>query len=146
MILLLLAAIATQAQDAKQQHLDKNGLAIKGYDPVAYFTLQKPVEGKKELAFDYNGATYRFTNAPNRDVFKSNPEKYIPQYGGWCAYAMGASGEKVDIDPETFKILDGKLYLFYNRFFNNTKKTWDKDEPRLKTQADRNWQKIQTHP
>ena len=78
----------------------------------------------------------------NKEEFKKNPAAYEPQYGGWCAYAMGKDGDKVSIDPETFKIVNGKLYLFYNRAFNNTLKSWNKDEPTLKTKADANWQKI----
>ena len=74
--------------------------------------------------------------------FLKNPKNYEPQYGGWCAYAMGSNGEKVEVDPETYKILDGKLYVFYNAYFNNTLKSWNKDEAKLKKQADKNWQKI----
>lgn len=139
------AAVYAQAGALAQKNLnnlDKNGLAIKGYDPVAYFTLNKAVEGKKDISFLSNGSVYRFANTQNRDIFKTHPEIYTPQYGGWCAYAMGSTGEKVDIDPETFKLVDGKLFLFYNRFFNNTKKTWDKDEQHLRQQADKNWQSI----
>jgi YHS domain-containing protein len=126
----------------KQYNLDNDGLAIKGYDPVAYFTANKALEGKKEITLTTEGITYHFASVQDRDLFKSNPEKYQPQYGGWCAYAMGATGEKVNIDPETFKLLDGKLYLFYNQLFNNTKKTWNKDEKHLKEKADANWKKI----
>ncbi len=85
---------------------------------------------------------YYFSSASNRDLFKSQPDKYEPQYGGWCAYAMGSSGEKVEVDPETFRILEGKLYLFYNKFFNNTLNSWLKDEKKFKSQADANWFKI----
>jgi YHS domain-containing protein len=126
----------------KQYNLEKDGVAIKGYDPVAYFTGSKAQEGKKDISLTTEGITYRFATTQNRDLFKASPAKYQPQYGGWCAYAMGATGEKVDIDPETFKLLDGKLYLFYNQFFNNTKKTWNKDEANLKKKADANWEKF----
>ena len=71
-----------------------------------------------------------------------DPKKYEPQYGGWCAYAMGASNEKVEIDPETFKIVNGKLYLFFHNFINNTLLKWNKDEANLKALADKNWQAI----
>jgi YHS domain-containing protein len=148
--LLLVTVFATgtvSAQNAAELHkknfnLDKTGLAIEGYDPVAYFTAQKAIEGKKEISLNYEGVTYRFATAQNRDLFKAIPAKYQPQYGGWCAYAMGANGEKVDVDPETFKLVDGKLYLFFNKFFNNTKKSWNKDEKNLKSKADVNWEKI----
>lgn len=127
----------------KQQfNIEKSGLAIEGYDPVAYFNSNKPVEGKKDITTTYEGITYRFTSTQNRDEFNKNPAKYEPQYGGWCAYAMGAKGEKVEVDPETFKIINGKLYLFYNKYFNNTLKSWNKDEARLKTNADQSWKKF----
>jgi hypothetical protein len=147
--ILLLSAVAltnASAQPAdirkKQFNLDKSGLALQGYDPVAYFLVGKAIEGEKNITLDYLGATYRFATTADRDNFKANPGKYEPQYGGWCAYAMGANGEKVEIDPGTFKIVDGKLYLFYNRFFNNTLKTWNKDELHLKASADKNWMKF----
>jgi YHS domain-containing protein len=119
-----------------------NGAAIQGYDSVAYFADGKAVSGKKELPFSYQGVTYLFLSIANRDLFKASPEKYEPVYGGWCAYAMGATGEKVEVDPETFKIIDGKLYLYYNKFFTNTLKTWNKDEKSLKEKADNNWPKF----
>ena len=126
----------------KNFNIEKNGLAIKGYDPVAYFTQNKAVEGKKEFAVSADGILYNFSNAQNKELFKANPSKYEPQFGGWCAYAMGASGEKVEVDPETYKVLDGKLYLFYNKYFNNTLKTWNKDEANLKAKANTNWAKL----
>jgi len=145
--LLVLAAlqgdiIAQSSDIAHGYNTNKKGLAIDGYDPVAYFSEHKAIEGEKDIQLSSAGITYYFSSVKNRDLFKSNPEKYQPQYGGWCAYAMGATGEKVEIDPETFKIIDGKLYLFYNKFFNNTKKTWDKDESNLKASADKNWTKL----
>jgi hypothetical protein len=85
---------------------------------------------------------YYFSSAENKEAFKRSPSKYEPEYGGWCAYAMGKNGEKVNIDPETFKILDGKLYLFYNKYFNNTLTDWNKDETNLKKKADANWPKF----
>lgn len=126
----------------KQFNLSKSGLAIDGYDPVAYFISNKAIEGRKDISTAYDGVTYRFANTQNRDAFAANPAKYEPQYGGWCAYAMGAKGEKVEVDPETFKIVNGKLYLFYNSFFNNTLKSWNKDESRLKSNADQSWTKF----
>jgi YHS domain-containing protein len=131
-----------QSTNQPQYNLSKSGLAISGYDPVAYFTTGKAVEGKKDILVQTDGITYLFSTPLNRDLFKANPAKYRPQYGGWCAYAMGSSGEKVEVDPETFKVLDGKLYLFYNKYFNNTLKSWNKDEAGLKTKADVNWAKL----
>ena len=134
-----ISAYSQQDQRVKQFNVGKSSLAIEGYDPVSYFTANKAVEGKKDLSFIYQGITYRFSTQQTKDAFIANPAKYEPQYGGWCAYAMGASGEKVEVDPETFKIVNGKLYLFYNSFFNNTLKSWNKDETKLKTNADANW-------
>jgi len=139
--------IATFAQADKTTQRQANfnvaskQLGIKGYDPVAYFTEGKAKEGKASFTVSYQGINYYFESAANRDLFKANPAKYEPQYGGWCAYAMGNDGSKVEVDPETFKIVNGKLYLFYNKFFNNTKKSWDKDEARLMKNADANWAK-----
>jgi YHS domain-containing protein len=134
------------SQDAvslrKKQFNLENGIAIGGYDPVAYFKLGKATKGRRDLIVNQDGIYYYFSTPENKEEFKKNPSKYEPQYGGWCAYAMGAKGEKVSIDPETFKILDGKLYLFYNSYFNNTLKSWNKNEPALKTNADLNWKKI----
>lgn len=137
-----LFAQSEQYLPKKHFNTDNAGVAIAGYDAVSYFTKQEPVKGKKEYAVNDDGITYYFATSSNRDLFKANPKKYEPQYGGWCAYAMGEKGEKVEVDPETFKIVDGKLYLFYNRFFNNTLTSWNKNEVKLKTQADKNWDKI----
>ncbi|WP_342085191.1 YHS domain-containing (seleno)protein [Dyadobacter sp. OTU695] len=146
LLLLLLLAAATFGQTTetrrKQYNLESSGLAIQGYDPVAYFTMNKAIEGRKDFSASYNGVTYRFASKQNKDEFTHNPARYEPQFGGWCAFAMGKKGEKVEIDPGTFKVVDGKLYLFYNKFFNNTLKSWNLDEARLKTQADRNWMKF----
>lgn len=125
----------------KQFNLD-NGVAVKGYDAVAYFTQNKAVKGKSEFAVIHQGIKYLFATNTNKEEFKKNPTKFEPQYGGWCAFAMGYTGEKVDFDPETFKILNGKLYLFYNRFFNNTLLKWNKNETNLKAKADVNWEKF----
>ena len=131
----------TAAKRTAEFNLEKK-VAIQGYDPVAYFTQKKAVKGKAAFATTYEGVTYNFSSQANKDLFLKNPASYEPQYGGWCSYAMGASGEKVEVDPETFKIVDGKLNLFYNAFFNNTLKSWNKDEVNLKKKADANWKKI----
>jgi YHS domain-containing protein len=120
----------------------EKGIAIQGYDPVAYFTENKAVKGSKQWAAIAEGITYYFSSAANKDLFVKNYKKYEPQYGGWCAYAMGATNEKVEIDPETFKIIDGKLYLYYHSWANNTLTKWNKDEARLKANADKNWSAI----
>lgn len=129
------------AKRVKAYNLEK-GVAIQGYDPVAYFTQKKAVKGKATITATYEGITYNFSSQANKEMFIKSPASYEPQYGGWCSYAMGATGEKVEVDPETFKIVDGKLNLFYNAFFNNTLKTWNKDEANLKKKADANWKKF----
>ena len=141
--LLSFTAFAQDATETRKKHFNitKSGLAIDGYDPVAYFKSNKAVKGKKDLAVSHQGAIYYFSSPENKDAFIKNPSAYEPQYGGWCAYAMGKEGDKVSVDPETFKIISGKLYLFYNRFFNNTLTSWNKDESNLKAKADANWQK-----
>lgn len=129
------------AQTGNHYNLTK-GLAIQGYDPVAYFTQHKAVKGTAANSLIYKGAKYLFATAENKNTFIQNPAKYEPQYGGWCAYAMGATGEKVEIDPETFKVTNGKLFLFYHSWTNNTLTKWEKDEKHLNQQADANWKKI----
>lgn len=142
-LMAMLVGVRAQAQEPiKHLNISSDRIALSGYDPVAYFREARAVKGKANLTTEHGGAIYRFTTEANRNAFRSAPTKYVPQYGGWCAYAMGANGEKVEVDPETFKVADGKLYLFYNRFFNNTLDSWNKDESRLKNNADRNWGKI----
>lgn len=143
LLVVLTAAAAFSQEPLRKKHFNSNnGLAIQGYDPVAYFTKNKAVKGKKELALHHQGVTYYFSSAENKELFRGNPVKYEPVYGGWCAYAMGANGEKVEVDPGTFKIVDGRLFLFYNKFFNNTLKDWNKDEKNLHAKADANWSRI----
>lgn len=131
----------SQAKRTTDFNLEKK-VAIQGYDPVGYFKQSKGIKGKKEISANYEGVIYYFSSIENKNLFIKTPAKYEPQYGGWCAFAMGDSGEKVEINPETFKIIDGKLYLFYNAYFNNTLKTWNKNEAKLKSNADLNWKKI----
>lgn len=129
------------AINKKHFNLEK-GVALEGYDAVSYFAGSKPIKGKSSIQATSDGVVYYFSSEKNKESFTQNPEKYKPQYGGWCAYAMGNSGEKVEVDPETFKVLNGKLYLFYNAFFNNTLTSWNKNEAALKTKADTNWKSI----
>lgn len=132
------------AQPKADQAYNLSGkqLAIEGYDPVSYFTKHRAVKGQSSIVATHNGVNYQFESQANKTAFLASPAGYEPQYGGWCAYAMGATGEKVEVDPETFKIVDGRLYLFYNKFFNNTLKSWNKDEIALMKKADLNWAKL----
>lgn len=127
-----------------EQYNVEKGIALEGIDPTSYFLQAKPEKGKKEFAVSDQGVLYFFSNQKNKDLFLANPSKYKPEYGGWCAYAMGAKGEKVTVDPYTYKLVNNKLYLFYNQFFNNTLKDWNKDQDNLMRQADLNWKKF-TH-
>ena len=145
-LLLIVISIQSFSQDAtaiRKRHFNlEKGLAINGYDPVAYFKQHKAVKGREDLSVYDQGVTYYFSSSEDKEEFKKNPAAYEPQYGGWCAYAMGATGEKVTVDPETYKIVNNKLYLFYNSFLNNTLKSWNKDEKNLNAKADQNWNKL----
>ena len=131
----------TTADRQEHYNIDKKELAVKGYDPVSYFS-GKPRKGSKNFQHEFKGVIYRFTSQANLDTFKADPEKYEPMFGGWCAFAMGDRGEKVKVDPKNFKIVDGKLHLFYKGTFVNTKPKWNKDEDNLKVKAAKNWASI----
>src|SRR6218665_2903687 len=140
----LLAAhhLYPQADGIRQKNFNvKNNVALQGYDPVSYFN-GNPQEGSDRYTHTFKGITYYFLNPANRDKFRQNPAAYEPAYGGWCAYAMGENGEKVKIDPDTYKIIDNRLYLFYNFWGTNTLESWNKKERLLKQSADQNWQKV----
>jgi len=130
--------LTTFAQSA--DYNTKNDYMAKGYDVVAYFDNQS-IEGKKEFTTMHYGVNYKFSSEENLKKFSSNPEKYVPQYGGYCAYAIAVDNKKVDINPKTFEIRDGKLYLFYNAWFNNTLTTWQESDVKgLQQKADKNWE------
>ena len=131
-----------QSDEARKNSFNtRKNIAIDGFDPVSYFD-NNPLKGSSEFQIGHRGVIYFFVSAVNASRFKAAPEKFEPAYGGWCAYAMGATGEKVKIDPETFKILEGKLYLFYNFWGNNTLSDWNRNEKELKMKGDRNWKKF----
>ena len=113
-------------------------VALKGFDPVSYFT-GKPLRGDSKISFDYRGVTYYFATAENLETFKKSPAKYEPAYGGWCAYTVALNGDRVKVDPTLYKISDGKLYLFYNFNGENRKLKWERDERKLKVAADKHW-------
>lgn len=130
---LLMLSFSTWAQKA-DVYQTKAG-AIKGYDPVAYFEASRPLKGNTAYNYSWQGATWYFVSAENRDLFKANPEKYAPQYGGYCAYAV-AKGTTAKIDPEAWKIVDGKLYLNYDQ---NIQSRWNKNQREFIQKADANW-------
>jgi len=127
------------------QHFNlKKQTALKGYDPVAYFTLGKAVKGDAKFQYLHNGVNYQFSSLENLKKFKLKPNYYQPQYGGWCAYAFAVGGGKVSINPKRFKIVDNKLYLFYDTLLGpNTLKKWNKanDKEQIK-KADKRWAEI----
>jgi len=141
---LLALSAAAFSQDKKRQEVLnlEDGVAAQGYDVVAYFKQGKAVKGNAANTVSYQGVKYQFATAESQKAFEANPSAFEPQYGGWCAYAMGNFCKKVEVDPKTFKIIDGKLFLFYNALLNNTLTTWNKDEANLKKKADSNWKKL----
>ncbi len=138
---IVIASFAQNNQTKKHYNLIAS-VAVQGYDLVAYFKQGEAIKGKKELSTNVNGVVYYFYSQTNKDLFLKNALTYMPVYGGWCAYAMGKNNEKVDIDPKSFKIINEKLYLFYNGIFANTIKSWNKDQANLMHKADVNWAKI----
>ena len=113
----------------------KNGLAIGGTDPVAYFEQGRPIEGSSQFEYQWNGATWRFHSEANKALFVSNPEEYAPQYGGYCSYAV-SRGYTAKTEPEAWTIVDGKLYL---NFSLDVRDLWSQDIPGNIAKADRNW-------
>ena len=112
-----------------------SGLAIRGADPVAYFTQSKPIKGEAEFEHEWNDATWRFSSQENLDLFAANPEQYAPQYGGYCAKAV-SEGNLASIDPESWKIVDDKLYLNYSPA---VQQQWSQDIPGSIALGDENW-------
>ena len=109
--------------------------AIRGYDPVAYFTVGEPTPGRDKYSTKWQGAIYKFSSAENLALFKSDPEQYAPQYGGYCAYAV-SKGATASTEPEAWTIVNGKLYLNFNL---GVQKRWRKDIPGHIKAADNNW-------
>lgn len=121
-----------------------DSIGVSSYDPVSYFPEGggKPQRGFIRLSFAYRGVTYRFATQENLDRFKLDPEKYLPAFGGWCAWAVGELGKKVDVDPESFEIYDGRLYLFYRDRELDTRALWQKDRAELLRKAKANWRTL----
>ena len=131
-----LAAAAPATKPARTYlNLDKNGLAIQGYDPVAYFTQNKPVKGHPQLRLTHQGATYLFASQDHAALFQKDPDQYTPQFGGFCAYAV-SKGQTARIDPDAFQIVDGRLILQYSK---SVRDTFSKDTAGNLKKADANW-------
>ena len=120
---------------AGEPNLTFRGIAIQGYDPVAYFTENKAVPGNPDITASHDGATYQFASTGHKAAFEADPGKYAPQYGGYCAYGA-AQGYNASIEPEQFTIADGKLYLNYN---SGVRQRWNQDQASYITKADAYW-------
>ncbi|MEL6810106.1 MAG: YHS domain-containing (seleno)protein [Bacteroidota bacterium] len=138
-ITLLFLSIPALSQD----HVNlKSGYAAQGYDVVSYFQ-HKPVKGDKKFTTTHEGVKYKFQNEANLKTFMASPDRYLPEYGGFCAYAIAKDGKKVSVNPKTFTITDGKLYLFYNSWGVNTLEKWQEEGAEDLTQkADTQWKVI----
>ncbi len=135
----------TQQTQSKVYKTQKN-VAIGGNDVVAYFTQNDAVRGSQKHTVLYRGVDYWFSNLENKNKFKASPTSFLPEYGGYCAFAMAMKNAKVPSDPNTFKLHDGKLYLFFNDYYQgepfNTIIPWNADEKSMVNNADTNWEKI----
>ena len=135
---ILMFLIASISATTFGQTNQKNGIAIQGYDPVAYFENSKAIEGKKEIIAKYNDVTYQFSSESNKVLFLKNPAQYEPQFGGYCAYGM-SNGYRAPIQTEAFTIVDNKLYLNYNL---EVKELWFKEKATRIEKAILNWEKL----
>jgi len=128
-------------------NLDRDGLAIQGYDPVAYFPEYggEATKGSETISATHRGVTYRFATEGHKRAFLENPAKFEPRYGGWCAWAMAdGNGEKVRINPKAFTVEDGKLYLFYDTFLADTREMWldAGGAEKLAPPSNKNWERL----
>lgn len=138
-LLLSLTAISASAQSV---NLDKAKVGLYGYDAVAYQTESAARKGSPEYSATHDGGTYYFATAANRDAFVANPDKYLPAYGGYCAYGV-SRGHKVKVDPEAYRVVDGKLYLNYDK---GVQKQWLQDIPGNIAKAETNWPGLKDKP
>ncbi len=139
-IALFAAACGTLSFDSAEKLVSKtaDGLAIRGYDAVAYRTIETATKGNAQYEYAWKGAKWLFANAENRDSFAANPEMYAPEYGGFCAWSM-AQKNVMEADPEVWKVVDGKLYLIQNEM---VKEVWEKSQPDFIEKSNQNWQKM----
>jgi YHS domain-containing protein len=134
----IIFSASAQTQPQSKEIFVTNGKAINGYDPVAFFTVSKPIKGADSLSYNWGGTAWLFSSRANREAFKANPVKYAPQYGGYCAYGA-AQGHKAPTEVDTWSIVNGKLYLNYNM---KIKETWAKDQQALIVTADKKWPEL----
>lgn len=124
------------------EYFEVDGVALRGYDPVAYFDAGKPTPGMKSLSHEYQGSTFLFSSQANLDKFSADPGKYAPQFGGFCALGT-ANGYKVKTEPDAFKVVDGKLYFNYNR---KVLELWTQDQAGYISRANKNWPDVSKQP
>ena len=139
---LLVLGAGTAFAGAVDKDLGADGLALEGYDPVAYFTRGEPVEGVAAYTATFDGATYRFASAEHLAAFEASPEQYAPAYGGYCAFGL-AMGQKVGSDPEVWEIVDGQLYLNVNQ---SVQERWEANIPGFVATAGHNWDVVADIP
>lgn len=140
---------ASKAMSHGEWYTNEKGVVLDGYDPVSYFQNEKPRQGKTEYSTVYEGATFHFASAENRDMFLENPEKYTPKYGGHCAFAVAAKGKKIPADPTSYEIRDGELLVFFEGEMQGREvdahRMWmEKGPEKMHTQAQQNWKRM--HP
>lgn len=158
LLLLLMMALSASGQvntdefynvDGNFHNVDQEGLAVSGYDLIEYFVSNKPAKGSPAFEYTYEGVKYHFLSEENKTTFSKNPQKYLPQFGGYCAYGLamdsGINGNppgKYPVDPQTFKIIDGKLYLFWNSGGLNALPYWERAEDTHLKKAKERWAEI----
>lgn len=129
------AVACSKTEGVAKVNTSSDGLAVRGYDAVAYFTLQNAVEGNPQFTYAWNGAKWIFSSAENLEKFRANPAAYAPQFGGYCAYAV-SHGHTADGDPQAWKVVDGKLYLNYSP---EVKQMWEKEQDKFIKDGETNW-------
>jgi len=142
----LIVAFSLGMSYAQKVNTNDKKVANSGYDVVNYFTTNTAARGSADNSTEHNGATYYFVSAENLKAFKAEPNKYLPQFDGYCAFAVAKMNHKMPVNPETFRIDDGKLYLFYNDFWEgkpfNTIVSWLDNEEELEKMAASNWKTL----
>ena len=130
-------------------NVNKSGVVLDGYDLVAYFTQYEALKGSEKYEASYQNAKFWFVSNENKEIFLANPGIYLPQYGGFCAFAVGKKNAKVPSNPQTFKLYEGELYLFFNSEYEgkpmNTIIPWSSHEKEMKKMADANWKKLENN-
>lgn len=144
LMLLMVLVVGLNAAAGPEERINRagDGLGLKGYDPVLYFTEGRASRGSSSFEYEFEKTRYRFISAANRDLFTKNPGRYLPQYGGFCAYAV-SRGYTADVDPEAWAVVSGKLYLNYSK---RVRGLWQEDVSGNIRKADANWPELRNKP